>query len=114
MKTIIAGSRHIHNYDDLLIAVKHSKFRITEIISGGARGVDVMGECYARENNIPLVIVPAQWEKFGKRAGFFRNTEMATMANALIALWDGESRGTKMMIDIAYNLDLSIFVHYVK
>lgn len=101
MRVIIAGSRDITDYQELLDAVVDSGFEITTVISGGARGVDRMGEIFAKNNSTPLEIYPADWNKYGKSAGHRRNADMANVADALIALWDGTSRGTKSMIEIA-------------
>ena len=108
MKVIIAGSRDITNYNLLLKVIEKSKFEITEVVSGTARGVDKLGERYAEENNIPLKKFPADWNKYNKMAGYLRNKQMAEYADALIAIWDGESRGTKNMIDIAKKMKLDI------
>lgn len=110
MRTIIAGSRTIENYKLLCFLVKKSSFEITEIISGGARGIDELAERYAKENKIPLKIFPANWSKYGKGAGPIRNTQMAENADALIAIWDGKSTGTKNMIDAANKNKLKVFV----
>ena len=101
MRTIVAGSRTANNYDDLLRAITAAPWKPTEIISGSARGADVLGEKWARENNIPLRLMPANWAKDGNRAGYLRNVEMADCADALLALWNGKSPGTRHMIDIA-------------
>ena len=71
------------------------------IVSGGARGVDKMGERYAKEHDINLIVMNADWDTHGKSAGYKRNQEMANVSTHLIAFWDGKSRGTKHMIDIA-------------
>lgn len=110
MRTIIAGSRAIDNYQLLCVVIKTSNFEITEIISGGARGIDALAERYAKENKIPLKIFPANWNKYGKSAGPIRNTQMAENADALIAIWDGKSPGTKNMIDVASRKHLQVFV----
>lgn len=110
MKVIIAGSRHITQYYCLLLAVEEAEFCITEIVSGGARGVDALGERLAQDINCPLKIFPAKWEEHGKRAGPLRNIEMADYADALVALWDGKSRGTKHMIEEADRLGLRVHV----
>jgi hypothetical protein len=89
VKTIIAGSRNIVEYQALLDAIEASGFEITEVVSGGARGVDSLGERYAKEKGISLKIFPADWESHGRKAGIMRNTEMAHYADALIAVWDG-------------------------
>jgi len=117
MRTIIAGSRTITDDHVLKKAVEESGFVVTEIISGGARGVDRLGEAYAKKAGIDLVIFPANWNAHGKAAGHIRNKRMARYAiedksrpGALIALWDGVSRGTLSMIDIAKDLGLKVFV----
>ena len=111
MKTIIAGSRTVVDYGVLLEAVVHAPFAITTVISGGARGVDKLGELYAAASRIPLMVRPADWESHGRRAGFIRNIEMAQSAEALIAVWDGVSRGTKHMIEEAKKHGLTVYVH---
>lgn len=113
MKVIIAGGREITDYEALLKAIENSGFEITEVISGGARGVDYMGEWYAESNNIPLTKKPANWEKFGKAAGGIRNSEMINYgAEALIALWDGFSSGTADMIDKSRWAGLKTHIEY--
>ena len=111
MKTIIAGSRTIDNMDMLVKAVQESNFNISSVISGMARGVDSLAVQYADERKIPLVKMPAMWDLHGKSAGYKRNQQMANVADALIALWDGTSRGTKHMIDIAIDKGLMVFVY---
>jgi hypothetical protein len=110
MRTIIAGSRNIEDYELLLDAINASGFSISEILSGKARGVDAMGESYGRKHKIPLKYFPADWNKHGKSAGIRRNIEMAENADALIALWDGKSKGTYHMIETAKKKGLKVFV----
>lgn len=117
MRTIIAGSRGIDNYRCVVKAVDESGFPITEIVSGGARGADKLGERYADKNGIDLVIFPANWTKHKRAAGPIRNERMAKYAiadesrpGALIALWNGTSRGTKNMIETAKRFGLKVFV----
>lgn len=100
MKVIVAGSRDGFVAKNVFEAIEESKFIITELVSGGARGVDRDGEYYAKLNNIPIKQFLPDWDKYGKGAGFRRNTEMAEYADALIAVWDGKSNGTKHMISI--------------
>lgn len=111
MRTIIAGSRSCTNMKDLEEAIEKCGWVITVVISGGARGADRLGEQWARSNSVPVEIYPADWDKHGKSAGYKRNEFMAECGDALIALWDGESRGTKHMIDIARRANLQIYVH---
>ena len=114
MKTIIAGSREGISYDDVLKAIESCPWEITEVVSGKARGVDTMGEQWAKENNIPIKEFPADWKKLGRSAGYRRNEQMGDYAEALIAVWDGSSRGTKHMIDIANEKGLKVFVYNLK
>lgn len=111
MKFIIAGGRDFSNYNllkescDLLLLQK-----VQEVISGDARGADSLGEKWASENKIRTTIFPANWNKYGKSAGYKRNVQMADYADGLIAFWDGNSRGTKHMIDIAKEKGLEVHV----
>lgn len=112
IKLIIAGSRNFTNYAkakaylDAMIRV----YEVTEVISGGARGADSLGEKWAWEKDIPLVVVRADWQRFGKRAGMVRNQLMALQADAVIVFWDGNSRGSSNMIDIAKEKELLLKV----
>lgn len=110
MKTIIAGSRDVTEYNWVRIAVEESGFEITEVVSGGARGVDRLGERYAKENDISIKRFIPDWDGLGKKAGHVRNREMGDYADALIAIWDGVSKGTKGMIDYANNKGLEVYV----
>ena len=110
MKTIIAGGRNIHDYSLVLSALEESTFYPTEIISGMAPGVDTLAVQYARENNLPLIEFHADWNKYKRAAGPIRNREMANYGDALIAIWDGESRGTKNMIEEATKRGLKVYV----
>jgi hypothetical protein len=111
MRCIIAGSRSFDDYDYMLEALwGWREGFMSEIISGGAKGADRLGERFAKEFNIPLKIMPADWYKYGKRAGYIRNEQMADYAEVLFAFWDGKSPGTKHMIDIAYREGLIVFI----
>ena len=102
LKVIIAGSRDINDFDLVLETVKKSGIKISEIseiVSGGAKGVDSVGESIAKAFGIPVKKFPADWDKHGKVAGFIRNKEMADYSDALIAVWDCRSKGTKHMIE---------------
>jgi hypothetical protein len=77
---------------------------MTVIISGGARGVDSLAIRYAKDNKLPYETFIPDWDKYGKKAGIYRNCEMGDCADALIAIWDGASSGTKHMITYAMNL----------
>jgi len=103
MKIIIAGGRNFDNYsllktslDNLFTNLKREEITI---VSGHAAGADALGEQYANQNNLDLVIFPANWRRRGKCAGPYRNLQMATFADCLVAFWDGSSRGTAHMIE---------------
>jgi hypothetical protein len=81
-----------------------------QIISGLAKGADTLGCRYAQEADYPLRGFKAEWGKFGRAAGPIRNKLMAKHADALIAFWDGKSRGTQHMIDYADEMGLKIKV----
>lgn len=104
-KVIIAGGRDYIDYTKLCKVcdkmLSRNKKEEIEIVSGGARGADKLGETYARQREIPFKRFPAKWDKYGKSAGYKRNEEMAEYADALIAFWDGESKGTEHMINLA-------------
>jgi len=108
-KLIIAGSRTFNDYDLLKTNLSNLN-SITEIVSGTAKGADLLGERFAVENNIPIKKFPANWSKFGKSAGFLRNKEMAEYADTLIVFWDGKSKGTKHMIDLGHTNKLHVTV----
>jgi hypothetical protein len=108
LRTIIAGSRGITDYNILKKVMNKTDIKVSVILSGGAKGVDELGARFARENNIPLEVYKADWNKFGKRAGIIRNNEMAKNAGALIAVWDGTSQGTHNMISVARNKQLKV------
>lgn len=101
MKVGIVGSRGFDDYD----MVEHhlNQFtNITKIISGGAKGADSLGEKYADANDIEKVIHYPDWEKYGKGAGFIRNTRIVKDSDLVIAFWDGKSKGTRDSISKAY------------
>jgi hypothetical protein len=110
MKTIIAGSRWIGDYETICHAINASGFIISEVVSGGSRGVDRLGEQWAYHQLLPVKRFPAEWHTLGKAAGPIRNGEMAEYADALIAIWDGKSKGTAHMIDVATALGLKVFI----
>ncbi|TXI87671.1 MAG: DUF2493 domain-containing protein [Chryseobacterium sp.] len=112
VKTIIAGSRSA-TYQNVIDALSACHFSddMTEVVSGCAQGADTHGETIARSMGIPVAKFPADWKQYGKSAGVRRNSQMAQYADALIAVWDGESRGTKNMIELASAKWLLVFVY---
>lgn len=103
LKVIVAGSR---GFDDYELLQDRLDFYLVyqsdvEIVSGTARGADQLGERYAFERGYAVKQFPADWDTYGKSAGYRRNAEMAEYADAAIIFWDGKSRGSKHMIDLA-------------
>ena len=110
VKVIVAGSRSIADIKVVTQAIEESGFEVDEVVSGTARGVDTIGEEWAKSKGIPVKKFPADWNGLGKRAGFVRNAEMADYADALVAVWDGKSRGTENMIEQAKKKGLKVYV----
>lgn len=105
-KVIVAGGRDFNDYDLMvkklakILANKLQTHKVI-IISGTANGADKLGEKFAHQLGLDIERYPAQWDKYGKSAGYRRNADMANVADACVVFWDGESRGSKHMIDIA-------------
>lgn len=125
LRVIIAGSREFNDFSMLVskctyilssIANTNNDIDKVRIVSGTARGADKLGEQYAKLVGYELSQFPADWNGLGKQAGYVRNAEMAKFAveddnyGVLIAFWDGKSRGTKHMIDLANKHGLEIHI----
>lgn len=121
MRVIIAGSRGFDCFDTMLghMSLLPADFpnedgTITEIVSGGARGADRLGEDFAKLQFLPVKQFIPDWNGKGKGAGFIRNEEMANYADALIAFWDQKSNGTKHMIDCMRKRNKPVYVFDVR
>ena len=112
LRVIIAGGRDFDDYEllcrtmDTLLIHKSS----VTVLCGKAKGADTLGERYAKDRGYTVEYYPADWEKFGRSAGYLRNEEMAKNADALVAFWDGKSKGTGHMISLARKHGLKIRV----
>lgn len=114
-RVIIAGCRDFCNYFMLKERCEYylqnkMKTHNVIIVSGHASGADSLGEKFATDHNLPCELHPADWERHGKAAGPIRNEEMAEVADALIAFCDGQSKGTKSMIELAKSKGLQVAV----
>ena len=112
MRTIIAGSRNITNYGVVASAmaqVLKEGMVVSKVLCGGASGVDSNGAVWADRAGVVVEYHPADWSK-GKGAGMLRNCAMAKAADALVAIWDGKSRGTGHMINEATRRGLRVWV----
>lgn len=114
MKVIIAGGIDFNQYQLLKLKcdaiLSNTNKASIEIISGGANGADKLGEQYAKQKGYPMRRFEANWDLDGKAAGPIRNRKMAEYADCLIAFWNGSSRGTKNMIEVATQLGLKVRV----
>ena len=114
-KVIIAGGRDFNDYVELKKYCNHllKNKKNVEIVCGMARGADLLGKKYGEEKGYKIKKFPANWDKFGKFAGYIRNVEMGEYADAAIIFWNGESKGSKHMIDVSTekNLMLRILIY---
>ena len=105
MRVIISGSRTCHDKELIHKALENTKFTITELISGGAQGVDLIGEEWAHSKNIPVKTYKPHYAIENPRyAPLIRNADMARDGEALIAIWKDNSRGTAHMIKCMQDL----------
>ena len=117
-RVVVAGCR---NFNDYKTAREYIDFCISKIkkeyelifISGGCRGADALGERYAFEKGYKIERYPADWEKYGRRAGPIRNKEMAQKSDYIICFWDRESKGTKAMIEFAKEFKKPIKIKHI-
>lgn len=127
MRVIVAGGRDFNDYQLMCARLDHffqnvDKNKLVIVNGDGpglwdkenkcyiAEGADQLAKRYARENNIKIDSYPPDWNKYGKAAGPIRNKQMAENADALVAFWDGKSRGTGGMIKLAEEHSLKIRV----
>lgn len=112
-RVIIAGGRDFKDYDLLVKTMNHLLSNIKDditVVCGKVRGADTLGEQYAKEYGYSVQYFPADWDRYGKAAGYLRNTEIAKNADALAAFWDGMSLDTRHMIEIARSRGLKVRV----
>ncbi len=120
VKLIIAGSRDL-NLDNAYEAIE--KFfleqgstipKVMEVVSGTARGVDQLGEHWANKYRVKISRFPADWNLHGKPAGHIRNKQMADYADALLLIWNGESKGSANMKQNMQRLNKPIYEVIIK
>ncbi len=110
-RVIIAGGRDFNDYSLLKTTMDKLLANITDeitVLCGQAKGADTLGEQYAKEMGYAVSYYPANWERYGKYAGYLRNEQMAQNADALVAFWDGKSHGTKHMLGLALQYGLKV------
>ena len=107
MKVAIIGSRNLTVTD----IQNYLPAGTTEIVSGGAKGIDECAEAYAKTVGLPLTKFLPDYEKYGKAAPLKRNLEIISYADRVIAFWDGKSHGTKFVIDNCKKANKPVVVH---
>ena len=117
-RVVIAGCRDYDNYDEAKPYIDFYLSNIRKendivIVSGCASGADTIGERYAKENGFEVEKYPADWKKYGKRAGPIRNEQMAKICDYVICFWDNKSSGTKSMIEFARKHKKPIRIKYI-
>ena len=106
MNLLIAGSRGIENFD----LSKYIEKDIDTILSGGAKGIDTLAEEYADKMRLSKIILRPRYDLYGKAAPIKRNEELVNMADKILIIWDGASKGTKSTINYAKKLNKEIEV----
>lgn len=112
MKVAVIGSRSVNNYD--VVKAILNQYTFTQIISGGAKGVDTLAEQYSVEHNLitPLVILP-DWKQYNRGAGAVRNRKIVDKSDFVIAIWDGKSKGSLISINHAKKHNKPVYVWLV-
>ena len=113
LKTIIAGSRSIKDATILEEVLPLVRWDITTVLCGMAIGIDTIGKQWAESNGIRVLEYPAEWEYHGRRAGHIRNERMARNADALLLIWDGDSPGSRDMLNLAVGHKLCPILVYI-
>jgi hypothetical protein len=103
----IVGSRNFSKPELVFNFVKQLS-EDTVIVSGGARGVDTWAELAAKKRGLGLLVFPAEWDKYGKRAGYLRNITIVENCDKVVAFWDGQSRGTQHTVSIAKSKNIPV------
>jgi hypothetical protein len=113
MKLAVIGSR---NFSDSHILTQtlnmlHEEYNVTTLVSGGAKGADIMGQRWAEIRSIETEIYIPDWNLHGKRAGLLRNQDIVNSADLIVAFWDGVSTGTRHAIDLAHSSKTPVIVY---
>ena len=117
-RIVIAGCRNYNNFEEAKVFIDECLKEFKEnftiiIISGCCSGADKIGEKYAEENGFKIERYPAEWQKYGRSAGPKRNRKMAEISDFIICFWDGQSRGTKSMIEFAKKFNKQIKIKII-
>lgn len=110
MKLAVVGSRDFDDYEFLKKMLDYHP--CSQIISGGARGADVLAKRYAAEQGIPIKEFMPDWSIHGKSAGYLRNEQIIEASDELVAFWNSTSRGTKHSIDLAKKVGKPVYKYW--
>lgn len=115
MKLIVAGGRDFVDTQVMITVLMDlvEKGKIDpnpELVCGMARGADILAFRLWKAENMQIHVFRAEWDTYGKSAGFRRNKEMGEFADAAVCFWDGKSKGTKHMIDTMNRLNKPVYV----
>jgi predicted Rossmann fold nucleotide-binding protein DprA/Smf involved in DNA uptake len=123
MKLAVVGSRTFNDYNYLHKKLTGLLWDLVEphtgelppstfsFVSGGARGADSIAEQWARAWGYEITVFPAEWDKYGKSAGYRRNKDIVNYADIIVAFWDGKSKGTQHSINLAKEQNKPVFVY---
>lgn len=111
MDITVSGSRDFPDRDRVFAALDAFKaeYPFDRMFAGGTRGVDRFAEEWALLHQVPCTVVPAQWDTFGKRAGHMRNIRMLEQSDALLAIFDVLTAGTKHAVTHAFRMGLTVY-----
>ena len=114
-KMIIAGGRDFSDMNMLervILNMSDVEFadKKLSIVSGMARGADALGYKFAHSYGVQVYEFPAHWVRYGKKAGYMRNTQMGDFADGLLAFWDGDSKGTGHMINYMRSINKPVTI----
>lgn len=109
MKVAIVGSRNLYVND----LEKYLPEGVSEIVSGGAKGIDASAADYAVSHNIKLTEFLPEYKRYGKSAPLKRNLEIIKYSDLVIVFWDGKSKGTKYVIDNCKKLNIKLIIYQI-
>ncbi len=112
MRVLIAGSRDYPNLYEVSAYIRDLPIGDV-IIVGGARGVDrIAEEAALARPDLGIAVYPADWETYGKAAGYRRNEQMVKHADRIVVFWDGKSKGSKHTIALALGEKKDLEVYF--
>ena len=108
MTVLVCGGRDYTDRERLYRLLSFNRTKIAMIVHGAAKGADTLADDWARANSVPCMRVPAEWEKFGKKAGFMRNEKMLSLGHPDLVVAFPGGAGTAMMVRLARNAGIRV------